>query len=700
MHPSLRRAALIGALAAIAGLPLATAALAQKTPSPAPSAAPAAGSIDSQQPRAVPRLDLAALDRSVKPCDDFYRFACGGWMAANPVPPDQASWGRFDELSKNNQLRLRAILEQAARPEAQRSALERQIGDFYASCMDEAAIEAKGTAALKSQLDRIAGATTKRQLAAVLAQLHAEGVRALFRFSSQADFQNASLNIAGVNQGGLGLPDRDYYLGEEARFVEVRLRYPDHVQQMLELLGEPQEQAARHAQAVLEIETALARASIDRVRRRDPANRQHKMTRGELAALTPRFDWEGYLAAAGAPDFKELNVDWPDFFKGVDELLETRSLPDWQAYLRWQAVHRASSLLPRAFVDEDFAFFDRTLTGAQELEPRWQRCVELTNRQLGEALGQRYVAEAFPPESKARVAKLVAALEAALERDIRELPWMSETTKKRALEKLAAVAEKLGYPDRWRDYSTVAIVRGDALGNAQRTAAFERARNLGKIGQPVDPSEWQMTPPTVNAQYNPSQNNINFPAGILQPPFFDASMDDAVNFGGIGSVIGHELTHGFDDQGRKFDGQGNLADWWTAEDAREFEKRAACIANQYSGYTVADGVRLNGRLTLGENTADSGGLRIALMALQDTLQGKAAPPRDGFTPEQRFFLAYAQSWCQSSTPENEKLRAQTDPHSPGRYRVNGVVANMPEFQKAFACAAGAPMVRENACRVW
>jgi endothelin-converting enzyme/putative endopeptidase len=671
------------------------------TPAPAAGQAatpppPLADPVDKPGTRVVPGFDPNALDRSVQPCDDFYRFACGGWLARNPVPPDRARWGRFDELSERNQATLRGILEKAAK-----SPDDQKIGDYYTACMDEKGIEAMGLRPIKSTLDRIAAIKTKDELAAEVARLHLQGVDALFGFGSQQDYKDSTTVIAAVDQGGLGLPDRDYYLKDDARFADVRKQYAPHIARMFELAGDKPADAAAAAKQVVEIETALAKGAMERVKRRDPANRYHKTKRADLAAKTPAFSWDAYFSAVGAPPVAELNVVSPDFFAAMQGVIETAGLEALKSYLRWFTLSSAAPLLPAKFVSEDFAFFGKTLTGAKELRPRWKRCVQMVDNHLGEALGQRYVEKTFGAEGKERMSAMVEALERALERDIEDLPWMTEATKKQAQAKLAAITNKIGYPDKWRDYRAVKVARNDAVGNAERAQAFELRRQLAKIGQPVDRGEWLMTPPTVNAYYMALQNNINFPAGILQPPFFERTMDDAVNFGAVGSVIGHELTHGFDDQGRKFAASGDLADWWTAEDAAEFEKRAQCFVDQYGAYTVAGGaVKLNGKLTLGENTADNGGVRIAYMALMDTLAGKAVPPKDGFTPAQRLFLGWGQIWCQNETEESSKLRAQTDTHSPGRYRVNGVVSNMPEFREAFACAAGSPMVRENACRVW
>ena len=621
-------------------------------------------------------------------------------MAANPIPPDQTSWDPFGQLDERNRIILRGILEKASALDSGRSVVDQKIGDYYASCMDEAAIDKLGAAPLKPDLDRIDAMASKAGIVNVLTPLQLIGVNVLFGFSSGADFKNSMLEIAQVDQGGLGLPDRDYYFKDDAKSAELRKQYLEHVQKMLELLGEPAEKAAADAQAVMRFETGLAKGSLELVARRDPSQVYHKLTVHELVSLSPAIDWPKYFEGMGAPQFTGLNVAVPNFFRTVESMIVQTSLDDIKTYLRWQLVHAEAPFLAKPFVDENFHFFRQILAGAKEIEPRWKRCVNAVDSDLGFALGQKYVDVAFGPEQKARTLKMVEEIEGALKTDIQTLSWMTPATKQQALIKLRAVTNKIGYPDKWRDYSSVKIVRGDAVGNDERATQFEVHRQLNKIGTPTDRSEWGMTPPTVNAYYDPTENNINFPAGILQPPFYDKRLDDAVNYGAIGAVVGHELTHGFDDQGRQFDPEGNLKDWWTPEDAKEFEKRAECFIQEYSKFEPIDNVHLNGKLTLGENTADNGGLRLAFMALMDALKGKMPPKTDGLTPQQRFFLGWGQIWCQNVRPETSRMMVQVDPHSPGRARVNDVVSNMPEFQQAYACKIGQPMVAAPACRVW
>ncbi|HZT28559.1 MAG TPA: M13 family metallopeptidase [Bryobacteraceae bacterium] len=647
-----------------------------------------------------PPFDVSTIDRSANPCVDFYQYACGTWMAQNPIPPDQARWSRFDALSERNQLVLKGILEKAAAGGAGRTPLEQKIGDYYATCLDEKAIDAQGLAPLQPELDRIAGIRDRNTFTEELARLHRLGGGGLFSFTSSADQKNSSQMIAAIYQGGLTLPDRDYYLKTDAKSVKLREHYQAHVEKVFGLLGYQPAEAAAKAKVVVDLETALARASLDRVSLRDPTKRYHKYTRHELESLAPELNWDKYFDAVGAPRFENLNVSVPPFLRELDTLLHFRPVEEWKAYLTWHLVHAQSDLLPAAFREAAFEFFDRELRGLREMRPRWKQCVAAVDGDLGEALGQKFVERTFGAEGKQRMLTMVAALRQALAKDIRQLPWMTPATKERALAKLSAMTEKIGYPDKWRDYGALPVVRGKALANSFAANEFQKARSLRKIGKDTDPAEWHMTPPTVNAYYSPLENNINFPAGILQPPFFDRNADDAVNFGGIGAVIGHEMTHGFDDQGRKYDARGNVQDWWTPDDTREFEKRAQCLVEEYSGFTAVGDVKLNGKLTLGENTADNGGVRVAYMALLAYLAGRAEDKIAGFTPEQRFFLGYAQIWCQNTAEAQARLRAVTDPHSPGRYRVNGVVSNMPEFRRAFGCGEGQPMVRPDACRVW
>ena len=644
-------------------------------------------------------VDLTALDRTANPCQDFYKFACGSWMKNNPIPAQYSVWGRFQELADRNQEVLHQILEGSAKQQ-DRSAIDQKIGAFYASCMDETAADKKGAEPLMPEIERIRAMKDKAELAAQVARLHDQGVIVLFAFGAQADPDKSTMNIADADQGGLGLPDRSYYL--EAKDEKTRKKYVEHVSKMFQLLGDAPPEADAKAKAIMTLETALAKASLDRVSRRDPQATHHKMTLTELEALTPSFNFKEYLAERKAPDFSDMNVSVPEYFKSLNSTLESTSIDDLKSYLIWHATSNYAPLLSKPFVDLNFDFYGKYLTGAKELLPRWKRCVQLTDRSLGEALGQKYVEKAFGGESKEKTQQLVNIIEQQMEKDIKSLTWMSDTTKQQALAKLHGVTNKIGYPEKWRDYSSVNVKDGDLVGDAARAREFEVHRNLNKIGKPVDRKEFGMSPPTVNAYYSPWENNINFPAGILQPPFYTSTADMAVNFGGIGAVIGHELTHGFDDQGRQYDADGNLRDWWTQQDAAEFKKRADCIANEYSTFSPVEGEHVNGRLTLGENGADNAGIRLAYMALEGGIENGTVDKKalDGFTAEQRFFLGYAQIWCQNQRAEALRTTLRTNPHSPGEFRVIGVVQNLPEFAKAFGCSEGQPMVAANGCRVW
>ncbi len=644
------------------------------------------------------------IDKTADPCVDFYQYACGNWLKKTEIPADQSEWISFTELYERNLITLRNILEKAAAGGPGRSAIEQKIGDYYGACVDEKAVDAKGLDPLKPELDRIAATKDKSALIDAIARVHLIGPNPLFNFYSSPDLHNADMVIAYIDQGGLTLPDRNYYIkDEDAKMVEMRKHLVEYATALFTMSGQSAQQAANSAQTVLRIETALAKASMDRTLRRDPKNRDHKMTRDAALALAPNFYLARYFTDVDSPSFSEMNVANPDFFKQVNNVIESEPLDALRVYVQWHVLNSAAPWLSKPYVDSNFKF-QQALTGQAEIQARWKRCVDATDNALGEALGQKYVEETFGPDGKQRMLKMVDALEESLDQDIHTLPWMTEETKKQAKVKLMAIRNKIGYPDVWRDYGKLSIQPGDLMGNFLRANEFESRRQIAKISKPLDRKEWGMTPPTVNAYYNGSRNEIVFPAGILQPPFFDKSMDDGVNFGGIGVVIGHELTHGFDDQGRKYDPQGNLRDWWTEQDGKEFETRASCVANEYGNFVAIDDLKLNGRLTLGENTADNGGARIALMALLGMIEqdqsGKTAEKIDGYTPEQRLFLGFGRVWCEKRRPEFSRMLVTVDPHSPGRYRVNGVVQNMPEFQKAWGCKAGQPMVSENQCRVW
>jgi len=686
---------------------LSTAALAQ---SPAPSGPPTG----TPAPSPV-RFDASLVDRSIDPCEDFYRFACGRWQAANPIPADQAMWTTWSSLQIWNETILRETLEAAAARGAGGTPDERRIGDYWAACMDEASIERRGVEPIRADLAVVESVRARKDLARAVAHLHrtvpaawgfeeSQTPVAAFGILPAQDMKDSTLVVGQIDQGGMGLPGREFYLSKEPGMREMRARYRAHVERMLVLAGVPKARAARDAAAVLRIETALARAAMDPVTRRDPAAIYHPMPLAQVKSLAPTFDWDGYLSAVGAPAPAHWTVTAPGFLQGLQKLLASEPIEAWRAYLRWWTVHENARYLSRAFELEHFDFYSRTLAGARELQPRWRRCVRLADRDLGEALGHAYVARAFPPESKRRMDAMMADVVGALGRELDGLDWMEASTRAAARAKLAAIERKIGHPATWRDYSTVAISRASLVANVHAATGYELSRQLAKIGRPVDRAEWWMTPPTVNAWYDPQLNSINFPAGILQPPLFDPAADDPVNYGAIGMVIGHEIIHGFDDQGRKFDAKGNLADWWTAADARRFEERGACFVRQYTGEIPGLGVRQDGRLTLGEDASDAGGLRLAHAALAEAYrrQGRSLDEKgpDGWTARQRFFLGHAFSWCANLRPEAARTFVPTSPHSLPERRVNEVEANLPEFREAFACKSGSRMVREPACRIW
>ncbi|HWY04910.1 MAG TPA: M13 family metallopeptidase [Candidatus Acidoferrum sp.] len=655
-----------------------------------------------------PSLDISSMDKSVDPCVDLYRYSCGGWQKKNPIPPDQTSWSVYGKLYQDNLTFLRGMLEQAAQLKPHRNAVSQKIGDFYAACMDEGAVEKLGISPIQPELDAIAQIKSAKDLTPLMVRLQLTYSRysasgsMLFSAGSTQDPDDSERVIADVDQGGLGMPDRDYYTKDDAKSKEIRARYVQHVQKVFELAGDDVATAKRNAETVMRLETAMAEASLTRVDRRDPHKLVHKMKVADLTQLAPNFDWVAYYREMSYPEFAILNVDAPEFIKEVNALLSSESMDNWKTYLRFHVADTSSPYLSSKFVEENFEFYRKYLRGAKEMQPRWKRCVQYVDYDLGEALGQVYVAKVFSPELKQSTLDMVQRIEDAMGQRIRALDWMSPETKQQALTKLAAIRNKIGYPDKWRDYSSVRIVPDDFAGNVERAHQFETRRDINKIGKPVDHGEWDITATTVDAYFNPQMNDINFPAAVLQPPLYDPKMDDAPNYGNTGGTIGHELTHGFDDEGSQFDAKGNLKDWWTKEDREKFDARTKCVDDQYSSYVSVEDVHVNGKLTLGENVADLGGEILAYIAWKEANKGKDLRPIADLTPDQRFFIGFAQWDCANERPEDMRMRAMTDPHSPARYRIDGVVVNMPEFSSAFSCKAGQPMVKPEAeiCRVW
>ena len=660
------------------------------TNNPGIATAPAKATVDTG-------FNRANLDPTANACNDFYQYSNGGWLAKNPIPPQYTSWGMLSQLNEENRQLLRGLLESAAnKPAAQRSPVEQKIGDFYASCMNESDINAAGLTPLQADLDRIAAIRTPQDLQQVIRRFSSFGLGVPFDFEPTQDAKNSAETIASVDQSGLGLPNRDYYFRTDERSQKIREQYVEHIGKMFALAGIPGDPAA-----VMRLETALANASMNPVELRDPHAQYNRMPVAQLAALAPNFDWNAYLAAHDLGSIETLNVSQPNFIKEASRLVAETPIADWQSYLRWQLLTSTAASLTTPIADESFRFRNTVLLGQKQQQERWQRCVARVNGTIGEALGQAYVEQRFPPEAKRRATELVNNLAVALHENIEQLDWMNSSTKQNAIAKLDAFRRKIGYPDTWRDYSKLQIAKGPLVSNVLAAAEFETRRNLAKIGKPVDLGEWFMTPSTINAYYNPPYNEIVFPAAILQWPMFDINQDDAFNYGAIGSVIGHEMTHGFDDEGSKYDVHGNLVDWWTAEDRKNFEARAECVVQQFNGYEIEPGLAHNGKLVAGESIADLGGAIIAWKAWQKSLEGKPKPGIvNGFTPEQRFFLGYARVRAQNATIEAQRNRVLTDPHPMNKFRVNGPLSNMPQFAAAFQCKSGDPMVRQNACEIW
>jgi putative endopeptidase len=666
------------------------------TTSPAP--APPMTTAAAPSPAPKPGIDVAIIDRAVSPCNDFYRFSCGKWLDSTPIPPDRARWTRsFDEILDRNQYVLRDVLEKDLKADADPFA--KKVHDYYATCMDEEKAESGSLAVLQDAFKRIDSVKNKKTLAHAVAELQRGGARVFFGFGGRSDLKDPKQVIGAIDQGGLGLPNRDYYFQDDKKAADLRVLYVDHAGKMLALAGVPADAAKAQAAKIMELETELAKASLDPIARRNPDKLYHRLERKGLIETAPDFDWNEYFASEGVPAVTAINVTVPDFFVALDQVVKKTDLNELKAYLKWHFVEFSADALGKDFVNERFRF-NQALNGAKQLLPRWKRCVESTDRAMGEALGRSFVAATGGEQGKAIAKEMIVSIEKAFERNLDTLDWMDAEGKKASLYKLNKVFNKVDFPDKWRDYTKMDVGVGSPLENQLAAARFESKRNLDKIGKPLDRTEWGMTPPTVNAYYNGSLNEMVFPAGIMQLPFFSPEAPLDSNYGGLGMVMGHELTHGFDDQGRKFDGDGSLHEWWTAKTTKEFEERAACVAKQYDGYLAVDDVHLKGRLTLGENLGDIGGLKMMLSALRDRRKGMEPTSVGGFDDDQQAFIAFAQVWCTNARPEALRTQAQTNPHSTSQWRVNGPVTDNPDFAKAFKCEEGAPMAPAQRCQVW